>query len=289
MKLFLVCLVLILFKSSLQTGQNQTSILNVYESINLFVEKILFPPVATPKSIFATPRKPQSLAILMNFGYDGTSSLHLMSDPNSVYWSDSGHCSHGKIYDPLLGCRDLFCMEGYVLGPNGCTRDTNIIVGSHKNDAKISPTMDIELTVLYKYSIYIEQLNKTNCTEASLAENAELFLKDLQKSLAILLEINKTRIQNLELINSETNIKVKEYIFNRKNMSLDLQSLEPNRYDIIESNKVTLTLKEKYDQKEKETIQLYFTLTAMSIEKYPFEVLGKPVTVANIIEKKKST
>lgn len=69
-------------------------------------------------------RIPPSLSILMNFQNDGTTALHVLH--NSVVWSDSVYCKHGQIYDPtIMNCREIFCVQGFVLSPQGCIEDVN--------------------------------------------------------------------------------------------------------------------------------------------------------------------
>ena len=65
---------------------------SIYSSINELVEgfsntkeKILVPV----KGLFGSVR-PDSLSILMNFNFDGTSSFNLIDPDNGVYWSDMG-------------------------------------------------------------------------------------------------------------------------------------------------------------------------------------------------------
>ncbi len=72
--------------------------------------------VVEPTLVTSTLRMPQSFAILMNFGSDGTSSLQLMESMDSIYWADVGYCKHGQMYDPLnKRCSDIFCLSGAML------------------------------------------------------------------------------------------------------------------------------------------------------------------------------
>jgi hypothetical protein len=100
-----------------------------------------------------TNRIPPSFTILMNFQNDGTTSLQILH--NSVFWSDSVYCKHGQIYDPtLMTCREIFCMQGYILSPQGCIPDTNANQSYSEPIKKPPGRMQIEITLRHTLCIF---------------------------------------------------------------------------------------------------------------------------------------
>ncbi|CAF0829549.1 unnamed protein product [Brachionus calyciflorus] len=246
---------------SVEISANNFSMIPAYESIFRMLPKL-------SHSFSARSfRGPQSLSILMNFDPDGTSSIHLLNNANGVYWSDSGNCQHGQMYDPMIGCREIFCMEGYTLDANGCVKDTNYNK-SNTPPHKASPEMRIELTIVNKMCTL--KINQTNCSTQSLTSNIN-FVKNFQTLLSEILSINFQRIQNLEIVYQK--ISVQEDKIN----STIKQSL-------IESIKIIFCIKDKFNTSEKETIQLYFTLVVFAIEQYPIKFQNNTIKLSQVME-----
>lgn len=88
-----------------------------------------------------------------------------LADNNGVLWSDSCTCPHGQTYDPYkYVCRDMFCLEGYVLGPNGCSPDPERDLESTNSSTSSVIYPDkllVELTISHKMCLYIVDLNTT--------------------------------------------------------------------------------------------------------------------------------
>ncbi len=108
----------------------------------------------------ATNRIPPSFTILMNFQNDGTTNLQILH--NSVFWSDSVYCKHGQIYDPtLMTCREIFCMQGYILSPQGCIPDKNANTSFSEPIKKPPGQMQIEITLRHSLCVF-EPENESN-------------------------------------------------------------------------------------------------------------------------------
>lgn len=150
----------------------------------------------------AHSKAPPSFTILMDFQNDGTTSFQILNQ-NNAFWSDSGKCRHGQIYDPLTGiCRDVFCAHGYMLGPNGCVPDSNQNSSYYEPIKKPSPEMKLEITLKHYMCVFIVGYNDTNECEHERVLNPTntTLLKALRASFSRLLNVNIERIQNMSLI-----------------------------------------------------------------------------------------
>ncbi|RNA36610.1 G- coupled [Brachionus plicatilis] len=263
-----ILLFLSIFSSAKLESQNQT-ILTLYESVhNLALTKLAI--INSKQRFFG---KLQSLSILMNFDPDGTSSLHLINNVNGVYWSDNGNCKHGQMYDPVAGCREIFCMEGYILDSNGCIPDPNFNKTSTQNQIKASSRMHIELTINHELC-QLDLSNETNCSELFLTNNQNFDLK-FQNFISKILGIISSRIDQVKIVSHKLSRTSKE--INETSFIL-----------VSESIRVNFWILEKKSPQEKETIQLYFTLMVIAIEQYSLEFQSARIRLASVIELKKS-
>lgn len=111
----------------------------------------------------------------------------------------------------------MFCVEGYVLGPNGCMLDPDRDLDIHSTTVYPEKLL-VELTVSHKMCLFIEDTNETaKCLHPFLVDLAmdeetgdwtrrfaDEFLAKLSKKLCV----DSNRIQNFEVINRETSSKV---------------------------------------------------------------------------------
>lgn len=144
------------------------------------------------------------------------------TDNNGVIWSDMGTCPHGQTYDPMKQvCRDIFCLDGYVFGPNGCEKDPDRYVESNSTSTAIYPKkLLVELTLNHKMCLYVQGHNESaRCLHPFLLDLAtgsggddtewprrlgNEFVKVIVKKT----NISVDRIQEFEVISRETSRKV---------------------------------------------------------------------------------
>jgi hypothetical protein len=202
-----------------------------------------------------TYKQPQSLAILMNFDQNGKSS-YLLIDYDKIYWSDLAHCSHGQIFDPLIGlCRDIFCVEGYIFTPRGCEADLNdtLLAHSHK---KLPDEVHVEINIKYEY---LTESNLSLNYSYLLSEN-ENFLQAFRKTLAYNLRITEERLSGFT--HDEPIIEQKDFQISSEKEGSKLFSFSEN-FDIrfkIESKNLFLN-------DERESLQIYYDLYALFMYK----------------------
>lgn len=141
-------------------------------------------------------RIPQSFTILMNFQHDGTTSLQILH--NSMFWSDSVLCQHGQIYDPLImNCREIFCMQGYILSPQGCIEDANS--NSSIREPVRKPPAEMKLELVLKHTLCTFKHNDTTSDgqkcdqESKVIEPNEDLLDALKSYIVRTLNVNKAR------------------------------------------------------------------------------------------------
>lgn len=260
-------IIFLIFTGAKSEWQNR-SIMTIYESVQTMVANKL-PLFNSRYGMFSGP---QSLSILMNFDPDGTSSLHLINNVNGEHWSDTGNCKHGQMYDPIVGCREIFCMEGYVLDSKGCIPDPNFNKSDTDNYIKPSSKMHIELTITHPLC-QLEYSN-SNCSQFFLLNN-ENFILNLKNLLSKILDINQSRIDQITMTSHKLG-KIKEEINETILMFLS------------ESIRIEFWLLEKHEPKEKETIQLYFTLIVIAFEQYNLRFQNSKIKLSHVMELKKS-
>lgn len=146
---------------------------------------------------------PHPFTILMNFQNDGVTSLQILNQHN-LFLYDMGNCRHGQIFDPLIGvCRDVFCMEGFILSPQGCIKDENYNKTAFSQPIKKPPSeMQIEITLTHHLCNFVTGFNDTmECNHTIVMNNTDALLRGLRTSFAKILGINLERIQNMKLVN----------------------------------------------------------------------------------------
>ena len=184
----------IIFNSFLAVNST-TRIISSAEFIGNQLQKLFTLNFDLHKSVLRY--RPQSLAILMNFDNEGKVSL-LFLNSESVFWSDTGYCNHGQMYDPAIGlCRDIFCLEGYYLTPTGCQLDSNNTHLTNINKlVEIPDEIDVEFTLNYGFT---DDINETYNFSTLLNENT-MFLPELQQRLTKALNIDFDRIKNIKVV-----------------------------------------------------------------------------------------
>ena len=196
-------------------------------------------------------KKQQSLSILMNFGFDGTTSLIFMdsSKDGQILWTDSGNCLVGSIYDPIINsCREIFCMKGFELSKSGCTPISN--TNNSLSNSKISNEMLIELSLNFLTTDLLPKgLNETLIKERILET----------------LDLNEQRLQHFKVISNR--------VLNKTANSM--QQLQV-------SFKITDKLIGNSD--EKETITLYFLLIAYGISETALDIDGLKCYITDVRE-----
>ena len=147
----------------------------------------------------------------MNFRHDGQQSIILMNQQQSIYWSDSGYCAHGQMYDPIKKvCRSLFCDDGYDFLAKECVRNNNTIE-QPSSLSKCPEEMTVEMTVSNKLCLLLEGFNDTcSCNSAMIGNHPNLTYY-FHKILSELLVIDQERVENITVV---TNLSIKYLIGN---------------------------------------------------------------------------
>lgn len=110
------------------------------------------------------------------------------------------------MFDPYkFICRDIFCVDGFVLGPEGCTPDPDANTSSTNEPIGMTypKEMGVELTVTHKLCLFVVGINDTvECLHPHMSDS-ENFLDELMTVLSRLLQIERTRLVRIEVINWE--------------------------------------------------------------------------------------
>ncbi|CAF0814028.1 unnamed protein product [Brachionus calyciflorus] len=253
------------------------------------------PDTVTIDEPIYTNKGPQPFTILMNFQNDGTTSLQILNQQN-LFWSDIGNCRHGQIYDPASGiCRDVFCIAGYILSPQGCIADSSYNQTEYTQPIKKpSPEMNIEITLIHKLCTFEKNVNDTVKCNHPLVMTPNLeFLQGFTKNLSKNLQITNERISNISVVSHEI---YNETIFNfLKRKKRDIKS-EENRgaFSVIiesyESLKLSFTLLDykKFQNETKETIILFYYLNMIALDKISFKIYNHAAFLTKVTELKES-
>jgi hypothetical protein len=265
---------MLLSLSALIHKANALKMISMKESVDLMMAKIR----NLHENRVVLFKRPQSLAILMNFDNDGKSSVYLM-DSDTIFWSDTGYCSHGRMYDPAIGlCRDIFCIEGYYLSSSGCEPDINQTIAQANNKyVEVPEEIDIEFTINYGFS---DQSNIT-LNHSTLLEENDAFLKDFKQRLATSLSINSKRIKSISIILSEF-----ETVHLPDNNNCEETESCGVFYHSEKLNcRVTIGNK-TYAKDDIESVQVYFNFFALAFNKKILLVNHnkRQVTVSNVLQ-----
>lgn len=225
----------------------------------------------TEKPVQSIYRVPQSFTIFMNFQNDGTTSMQVLNE-HHLFWSDLGVCRHGQRYDSSTGiCRDVFCVEGFILSAQGCIPDENFNKSSSLNKPIKPPPaeMKIELKLSHKMCFYLKNFNDTlECKHDLVMVPNNDFLNNLKLNLSKILEIDDERIKNLKLVEhmivNEPIIPLINTKLNQTNINLN-DSL--NQMIKTEHLKVSFEVKDKqlFSNDKKESILLFYYLNLLAM------------------------
>jgi hypothetical protein len=265
-------IILILLGLSVLTLKvNSVKVMSVLESVNMMMAKLFH----LHENRMAMYKQPQSLAILMNFDNDGKSSLYLL-DSDTIFWSDTGYCSHGHMYDPMIGlCRDIFCTEGYYLSSSGCEPDVNQTIAQENNkNVEVPEEIDIEFTINYGFNDH----NNAILNRSTLLDENDAFLDDFKQKLANSLNINITRIKQIDIITTEF-----ETVHIPENENNDQQS---HVFYHVERLNCRLKVGNKTVNDTTESVQIYFNFFALALHKQILLVNqnNRQVTVSNVVQ-----
>lgn len=219
-------------------------------------------------------RPPSSLSILMNFDQYGTSSVQL-ANAGQIYWSDtSSRCRHGKIYDPLRKiCRDMFCLNGYQLGPQGCVpvANANLTNVIHKSDWEISVELNL-VNVLC--SLLYDSAECVGITNLPLV-NESTFPEQFQFTLTQKLNVNMRRLENLEVISVDF-------------LKSPVGESDPDGYRLIENFLLKFTIRsdKSFANDSKDCLQLFYEIMAYGMSRETFLLLDRATTITNVTQAK---
>lgn len=257
------------------------------------------PDLITINEPIYSNRGPQPFTIFMNFQDDGTTSLQILSQQN-MYWSDIGNCRHGQIFDPVTGiCRDVFCVEGYILGPNGCVQDANFNKTEYSEPIKKPPAeMKIQITLIHKLCVHFHDLNYTvPCEHKKVMNPDKNLLEALKTSFAKVLHINISRIDNFSLVSYEIhNDTIIQYL-TRSEYDYDVEKFftnkSQNRQTITELQeilKISFVIKDVklFENENKETIILFYYLNMLALDKRYFNIQKHQCFLNEAVEIKES-
>lgn len=241
------------------------------------------PDIVTINEPIYSNKGPQPFTIFMNFQDDGTTSLQILSQQN-MYWSDIGNCRHGQIFDPLMGiCRDVFCVEGYILGPNGCVQDVNFNKTEYSEPIKKPPVeMNIQVTLIHKICVYYSGINDTKlCEHKKVMSPSDKLLESLKKSFAKVLHINSSRIEDFNLVsyeihNETTSLYLKRNVDFEKDLNEQIEKNGQRTYKIESKEilKISFLIKDMklFQNETKETIILFYYLNMLAMDKRYFNI-----------------
>ncbi|RNA25555.1 EGF-like module-containing mucin-like hormone receptor-like, partial [Brachionus plicatilis] len=255
------------------------------------------PDLVTINEPIYSNRGPQPFTIFMNFQDDGTTSLQILSQQN-LYWSDIGNCRHGQMFDPAIGiCRDVFCVEGYILGPNGCMQDANFNKTEYSEPIKKPPPqMNIQITLIHKLCVFYHGQNDTkSCDHRKVMTPRDSLLKALKNSFAKVLHINASRIQNFSLVSYQIHNDTTVQYLKKSGDAASNKYMDANEHRLLitesqELLKISFLIKDMklFPNETKETIILFYLLNMLAMDKRYFNIDGHQCFLNEAIEIKES-
>lgn len=240
-----------------------------YESINEMLHKMTLLPDQFPSSR-GLGNHFQSLTILMNFGNDGKSSMVLMNY-DSVLWSDAGFCRHGQVYDPVNRlCRDIFCVEGYYLTPQGCAVDLNETIPICNELLDVPDEIQIQMTLNYEHLVDNTFYNAVDNSSTLLKERPH-FIDEFKIELSKIIHIQSSQLQNIKIKNSAKHCILTE---------------DRNETDqILETISLALKLVSSgQNGSAYTTVQIFYDIFALSFNKVNLLINNKRVYLTDVIQ-----
>lgn len=259
----IVLIIISLIESSFEPVLSARAYSNSTRRITTSEFKSVFKLTEESILVEESSKGPPSYTILMNFQNDGTTSLQIFSE-NNIYYNDKGLCNHGQLYDTNINqCRDIFCTEGFIFTKDGCKPDP------HFNKTHMPPPipdrLKLEVTLLNKICS-LEANLKYNCSNDYLMNDTIGFENEFKNVISTKLEINKERILNFTILNSDV-INQTLNTFERINFTF-----------IFKDNK-------DYPDDKEELVNLYYTLVKISMDySIKLELFKKEVIIANVTE-----
>ena len=236
----------------------------------------------------------QSLTILMNFDFDGTSSF-LLKGNDKTFWSESGICKHGQLYDPTIRiCRDMFCMEGFVLSVDGCVEDRNFNKSTKDIfQSNLDNEIKVEMYINHKLCDFNrDEFNQIACDQNSIknvSNLSDLFVNSLADQLDTISDrigeftIHSHEFENVTIAKDNDNDNDNDFVINN-------QSIQKNQNDFsrFDSFLVQFKFKDKnlFPNETIDSITLYYLLNAYSLLETSFIVSNRYFFVTEVVKLK---
>ena len=273
-------------------GVNQLNPLIIYieflEELYEHFNKPITYARSQPQKRFKIDLTPTSFTILMNFKNSGESSLKIIT--NSKIWTDIVPCKHGQFYDPIiLGCRELFCLTGYIFSPEGCIKYNSSYPIVRKPINEPPHEMQIEITLKHeacRVKVDPETKIKT-CEPKFVLESTEALINDLRLCFCKILQINELRMSNFGVVSNGYIIKNETFLFLPY---MDTNQTTSPQFNITESLTLQFLIKSKdhFKDKDIDTILLFYYLNILVIQESNF-MLNEDQVILSFVEDKTNT
>jgi hypothetical protein len=182
------------------------------------------------------------------------------------------------MYDPINNiCRDIFCVENFILTPNGCVKDESFnSTNENQNEIKVPNELELEFALSQRLCVENEKSNEQFYCSNTLLRDDENIHEDIQGAFAAVLDINPSRIKDLELISHKI-------ISDVSRLSNKPVGHDDNAYFIERNIYQIRLLNRDPSSQEKDVLQSYFNLIALGLENFFINLNDHKANLSNVI------